>query len=529
MTMKVAIYTRVSTKEQAEEGFSLEAQKNELTTFCMKEGYVVAGVYSDEGISGKNKKRPALQKMLKDSALNKFNLVMVWKYSRIARNLVDTLTIVQELKKNDVNFKCLDIDFDTTKPAGILLMQMMGSIAEYERSNIVENVVLGMNQRARDGKWNGGIVYGYNSVNKAIEINLEESEIVKQMFIWYTNGIGPILIRDRLNKLGIRTKKGNQFNGIGVRDILMNPVYKGYIRFGRRREHNKLNENYTLVKGEHKEIIDEETFEKAQIIMQSNKRKTRRGRNGVHLLTSILRCPLCGAKMYFHPASSPRPDGTYRGYYICSKNKQNGICTSKTINAEKTEKAVIERINHFIASQEIVKSIVNELNNNDTMDLSLVKKQLEMILREIKELEKGKQNQMMDYSMGKIDAECFKELKQFTEEEIKERASKKEALEKELIKSVNNTVNYNVVHNALKKFQTMFQKSDMKLKKRLLDSLIDKILLNEDRTIKHIEFKFEVPNRNGPDDEDKQKVVTNHGALNRITNSGKAENKNYDK
>src|SRR5690606_37206742 len=154
----------------------------------------------------------------------------------------------------------------------------------------------------------------------------------------------------------------------------------------------------------------------------------------------------------------------YRGYYLCSKYKQNGTCTAKTINAEKTERAVIERLNHFIASQEIVKSVVNELNNNGTMDLSLVKKQLEMIQKETRELERGKQKQMLDYSMGKIDAECFKELKQFTEEAIKERVAQREALEKELVKSVNNTVNYNVVHNALKNFQTMFQKSDMKLK-----------------------------------------------------------------
>jgi site-specific DNA recombinase len=127
---------------------------------------------------------------------------------------------------------------------------------------------------------------------------------------------------------------------------------------------------------------------------------------------------------------------------------------------------------------------------------------------------------MLDYSVGKIDAECFKELKQFTEEEIKERIKKREALEKELIKSVNTTVNYNVVHNALKKFQTMFQKSDMKLKKRLLDSLIEKILLNEDRTIKHIEFKFEIPNSNGPNDKDNQQVVTNQGTLSLIISNG---------
>ncbi|MFC5702776.1 recombinase family protein [Cohnella faecalis] len=523
MTMKVAIYTRVSTKEQAEEGFSLDAQRGVLTKFCLDKGYEVVGIYSDEGISGKNKKRPALQKMLKDSASSKFNLVIVWKYSRIARNLVDTLTIVQELKKNDVSFKCLDIDFDTTTPAGIMLMQMMGSIAEYERNNIVENVVLGMNQRARDGKWNGGILFGYNSINKSIQVNPEEAEVVKQMFTWYLNGVGPVLIRDRLNKLGIKTKKGNEFNTIVVRDILTNPVYKGYIRFGRRREHNKLNESYTLVVGEHQAIIDEETFEKAQIVMQSNKRKTKRGTSGVHLLTSILRCPDCGAKMYFHPASAPKPDGTYRGYYMCSRYKQNGTCKARTINAEKTERAVIERLAHFIASQEIVKGVVNELNNNGTMDLSLVKKQLETILREIRELEKGKHKQMLDYSMGKIDVDSFKEIKQFTEKVIKERVEQREALEKELVKSVNNTVNYNAVHNALKKFQTMFQKADMKLKKRLLDSLIEKITLNEDRTIKHIEFRFELPNNNGPDDVESNDVVTSHGTLNRIISRAKAE------
>jgi site-specific DNA recombinase len=519
MENRVAIYTRVSTEEQAKEGFSLEAQKDYLINYCKMNSLEVTAIYSDEGLSGKDKNRPQLQKLLRESATNKFDMVLVWKQSRISRSLFDLLSIVQELERNNVKFRGLDSNFDTTTPFGRFGLHMMGAASELERGQIVENVHLGMNQRAKEGKYNGGVVFGYKNVAKELVVDEEEAKIIEQIFAWYLDGIGPVMIRDRLNNMGIKTKKGNEFTTFAVRFILQNAIYKGEIEFGRKSK-KQGKDGVIVSKGTHKAIVTEEVFNAVQIKFAKNKPKTKRGSSGVHLLASILRCPVCGSKMYYHPGSTRKADGTYRGYYICSKPGYTGKCSFKTINSQKIEQAVTEKIVHVIQNQDIIKGVVQEINTGGTVDLGLLKKQVKIVEKEINEFEQGRKNILIELGKGKIDPDTFNEVKKVTEEQLKECYTKKSLLEKELIKSINTTVKYEDLFKVFSNFKVIFVKADMKMKKRLLNSLIDKILLNHDKTIKHIEFKFEVPNNNSPNDDDDQKglkVVRKQNTPNRIT------------
>lgn len=132
--MKVAIYVRVSTEEQAQEGFSIEGQISALLDYCKHHDYEIVKTYKDEGVSAKSiVKRYHLQQMLEDSKTEQFDMVLVWKLSRLARNQLDLLNIIQILEANNVKFNSISEGFDLTNPMGKFGMQLMGAVAELER------------------------------------------------------------------------------------------------------------------------------------------------------------------------------------------------------------------------------------------------------------------------------------------------------------------------------------------------------------------------------------------------------------
>jgi len=142
--MLVSIYIRVSTEEQAKEGYSLTTQREYLEDYAKREGYEVYKIYSDDGISGYSERRPALQELLQDAKLRRFDLVIVYKIDRFSRNLKDLLNLVDELSNSGVGFKSATEPFDTTTSAGKLMFQQLGSFAEFERNRLAERVMPGM-------------------------------------------------------------------------------------------------------------------------------------------------------------------------------------------------------------------------------------------------------------------------------------------------------------------------------------------------------------------------------------------------
>ena len=162
---RLALYTRVSTIEQSEEGYSIDEQERLLRSWAEKNNYEVYKCYSDRGISGKDiKNRPALKELLKDAEEKKFDMVISWKINRISRKLADVLKIVDILEKNDITFKSYSEPFETDTPAGKMQFQMMALIGEFERGTIAQNVKMGMCAKAKAGEWCGGRVLGYDLV-----------------------------------------------------------------------------------------------------------------------------------------------------------------------------------------------------------------------------------------------------------------------------------------------------------------------------------------------------------------------------
>jgi site-specific DNA recombinase len=390
---------------------------------------------------------------------------------------------------------------------------VLGSIAEFERNTTIDNVKLGMAQVARSGKWTGGIVLGYDTLNKQLVVKEEEAKIVKMIFDMYVDGKGCVQIRDKLNQLNLKTKKGLTFTQQAVITILANPVYKGFIRYGRTTNYDhkgkrKKEDQFILEKGIHEPIIDEDTFEKAQIITEQNRRQTRRMPSNPHMLSGLLRCPECGGRMNYQPAGQRKHNDKHGGYYNCSTYKNTRECNHNTLRAKQIEKEVIARIKHVVNNKQILDNIVSEINSNNKIDTGLIHKQLQETDKQISKYTTRLAEIKQEFLDEKITYEDYKDFKAIIEHNLKELNAKKQEMEIELVKALNTSYDANEVRFVLEHFDTLMDNADVQLKKQLLESLIEHINLNPDKTLKSIEFKFEVPNQHASENNDKNVILT---------------------
>ena len=267
--LKAALYIRVSTEEQAIDGQSAPAQVETLKQYCHAFGIEIFDIYMDLGISGRSLKDRNELKRLMDACSNSlFDMVLVWKISRLSRNLKDLLYLIDIFEKHNVHFASCSEKFDTSTPVGRMTLQLLGSIAEFERNTIVENVKLGLKEFARKGG-KASSVLGYDNVEKKLIVNEREAKIVKLIFSLYTEtGLGFSAIAKYLNSLGYRTRRGSEFRGSSISYTIRNPVYIGINR------HSMNTENEYSIKSAHPAIITAELWNKAQSISPKLKNRT---------------------------------------------------------------------------------------------------------------------------------------------------------------------------------------------------------------------------------------------------------------
>lgn len=239
LPLKVAIYTRVSTEEQAKEGFSLKAQEDILRKYAESKNLEVYDTYSDDGYSGKSYERPEIQRLFKHLYEGKFQAILVKTVDRISRRLSDISKLQDEvLLPNNCRLLVSDNNLDSSTLDGKMFINLIGTFAEYERGMIINRVKTGMEKRAEQGYWNGGIVLGYDNVNKQLVINKEEAFLVKRIFELRADGRGYKFIAKNINEEGYRSKKGKLFSICTIKTILENEVYIGKCRWGKRRDWN---------------------------------------------------------------------------------------------------------------------------------------------------------------------------------------------------------------------------------------------------------------------------------------------------
>lgn len=315
--MLVAIYIRVSTDEQAQDGYSLAAQERICRAFVESRGWQVYAIYADEGISGRSAKRPALQRMLADMRAGRIKGVIVHKLDRLARNLRLTLEIIDELKQRNVAFASVNEQIDFTTPMGWAMFQVQGVFAEFYSRNLSVETIKGLREKAQQGLWVGPVPYGYVRSDATLALS-DDAPIVAQIFKLYVSGVESYTsICDSLNAAGHRTldwktKTRGLFGREGVRTILRNRAYCGYV--------SSSGEEY---QGIHPAIVSEAIWERAQEI-----RDIRTSKGGFYsatmpkvggLLTEIVYCSDCGDRMWVHQSGRAT---SRAGYYRCSGNSR---------------------------------------------------------------------------------------------------------------------------------------------------------------------------------------------------------------
>jgi len=372
--MKIAIYIRVSTEDQAKEGYSLEVQKEYLEAFAKREGYEIFKVYSDEGISGFSTRRGALQELLADAKAKKFDLVLVHKIDRFSRNLKDLLNLVDELSSYGVGFKSATEPFDTTTSAGKLMFQQLGSFAEFERNRIAERVFPGMVKGVQRGNWQGSRFspygYKYNKEAKLLELVEDEAKVVKLIYEMYLAGESTHTIVAYLNKKRYKSRTGKQFYTKFIGDVLKNRTYIGQIVWNKHhydksqktKKHYKYVKNdpseFIIAQGRHKPIISGEDFETAQILLAEKKRRWKpRAKNKTYLLGGLLTCSKCNHSYSGAVAISNHRTGAKKKWYRCSGPGSSSIeCTNKAVKAEDIEPQIDRIISLLIQNKRLQES-----------------------------------------------------------------------------------------------------------------------------------------------------------------------------
>jgi site-specific DNA recombinase len=255
---KAALYTRVSTEDQAKEGFSLDAQLNKLHAYCTARDWDIAGEYIDDGYSGRNTRRPFYKKLIDD--IESWDILLVIKMDRIHRNSKNFMLMMEELKKKNKEFVSMTESLDTSTAMGRFVMDIIQRIAQLESEQIGERVYDGMAQKARinGGALGFNIPYGYDYIDKQLVVNKKEANVVTTIFDLYLDGSSMKKIADFLNEKNIPTKKKKTWGSQTVSKILKNPLYCGTFHWGEF-EHQNV----------YPSIINDKIFNKCQYLIKN--------------------------------------------------------------------------------------------------------------------------------------------------------------------------------------------------------------------------------------------------------------------
>jgi DNA invertase Pin-like site-specific DNA recombinase len=251
--VRAAIYIRVSTEEQAEEGFSLGAQEERLQAYCEAQGWDVAGVYADKGHTGRKiNTRDEYRRMLAER--EKWDTILVLKMDRIHRNSKNFMIMMEDLEKWGKKFTSMQEELDTSTSIGRFVVDMIQRIAQLESEQIGERTYMGMAQKAETGGLLGfNPPFGYEIANNDLKVIESEAKVVLEIFERYASGESMNAIARYLNERSVFTRRGGRWTLYSIRQILHNPAYAGYRRW----------DGYLLLSS-HAAIVDLASFNRVQ-------------------------------------------------------------------------------------------------------------------------------------------------------------------------------------------------------------------------------------------------------------------------
>ncbi|WP_284642051.1 recombinase family protein [Paenibacillus silviterrae] len=490
--LRVAAYCRVSTDNEDQLN-SYKSQVQHYTDYINgKQDWALVDIYADEAVTGtQTKKREDFQRLINDCLNCNIDMVITKSISRFARNTLDTLKYVRMLKEKNVAVFFEEENINTLTMDGELLLVILSSVAQQEVENISANVKKGLKMKMQRGElvgFQGCLGYDYHSENKSISINNEEAEIVKYIFNRYVEGAGCLLIGQELERLGYKTKRGNnKWAETTVMGIIKNEKYKGDIRQGKtftldpiskRRLDNFGEEDQFYIKNHHEPIISEDVFEMAQQILlrRSKNKKSIDGKREKYSrkypFSSMLECGFCESNLSrrsWHSGSEYQ-----KIIWQCITNTKKGkkFCPdAKGIAEDTIEQAFLESyrllcINNKDVMDDLLKRIEDTLcANSATRDLTRIEK-------EILSLEQ-KRKKLVDMRLEDIiDKETY-EVKYY------ELASKLALLNNEKVKFKDTTSREQNIKKRIVDFRKVLEQNDVltEFDRYVFESIVDKVIV----------------------------------------------------
>ncbi len=494
--MKIAIYVRVSTTEQAIEGYSIPAQINVLRQYCIGYQYEIFKIYQDHGISGKNiTDRPGLVELIEDSQERKFDIVLVWKLSRLSRSLLDLLSVVDILDRNNITFQSYSEKFDTSTPIGKITLQLLGSIAEFERNTIIENVKMGMNERFKSGLSKGTIPFGYIYKDKEVLTVPVQAKAVKFAFEYYNSTDSARVttdIVDWLNGNEYKTKLGNFWTREAVRELLKNKFYAGYVSTGKL-SHKRPGENFTEIIGVHSPIVSLELYNFVNEKINNLRRHPHiKNPENDCVLTGLIVCPFCGSRLcgaqtysYYNKVSGERQKYLNK-FYRCYPNANTKRCKGIMFASSKIEPQVLEKL--FNIDKNILKLALNDAKNKSKIQNKPIINRIKSIDAELIEAIKIRDRYYKILETGEFAADAMNQLANKLNEIMTKIGCLEKRKDQEVINQSEPIFDFDINKfiDTVKEFKVLFSEMTNEQKKRTLRKLIKEIRIDENKQLKEI-------------------------------------------
>ena len=475
-----ALYIRVSTDKQEE--LSPDAQRRLLLDYAAKNNIIISNeyIFEEDGISGrKAEKRPAFQQMigLAKSKEHPFDVILVWKFSRFARNQEESIVYKSLLRKNHVEVISVSEPL-VDGPFGSLIERIIEWMDEYYSIRLSDEVMRGMTENALRGNNQASPALGYEVKSYKSTPTIVESEaaIVRMIFDMYVNQNIPIVaIVRNLNAMGYRTRRGNTFETKGIHYILSNPVYTGQTAWNRRDSSSKAKDKseWIVVEGSHEPIIDSETFQKAQAKLNSASRKFFNKPSTVckHWLSGIVKCSSCGKTLCFSLAA-PNRYGVRYAHFQCNGYTKGKCDESHCVSEKKLVPMVLKAFETAINSGNLKFRVISAESSENHTAIDALRKKLESI-------EKKEIRIKSAYIDGVDTIDEYKKNKKLLQEERISIEKKLNEFEKPAAR--NHSDNSAALRSKLKTVYDSLQNESLSMQTRneLIKSVVEKIVFDK--------------------------------------------------
>lgn len=395
--MRVGIYARVSTEEQAKEGFSIGFQKDRNFAFVESQGWTLHDFYIDEGYSAKDTNRPDLTRLMTDVEQGKIDVVLVFRLDRLTRSVLDLYQLLAFFDKHNVAFKSATEVYDTTSAIGRLFLTLVAALAQWERENLAERVRYGMEQMVKEGKRPGGSAgFGYISVNGQLIKKELESTVVQFIYDEYERSQGIKKIQAK-----VRDKWDMDLSATQINYMLRNPLYMGKIRWNLRSKSKGKTHNEIVTQGSHEPTVSETQWHRVQKLLDRRRQLPPVAATSDFIFAGIVRCGRCGYSM----SGTSRTYKTKRTkYYACVNRQKNFKCDMPYLQEEWIEKSILAHLRLNLDARDI-SDLEDEIAVTVEQDSNV--KRLEELQRELDKIQARKRKFQIMYADGEISRDDF--------------------------------------------------------------------------------------------------------------------------